>query len=223
MAVQWDYSAVWEVRSLNLRRGIGPLPDPNQFRVLLFNGSTLTKTMSKAAMLAAELLQQNGYARQPYNPTNATYNATTQRADLGRVTANYTGAGATLQWDAAAVLADCRATSSRQITAIDATTDILTIANHGLTNGEEVTVSTTDTFAGGLEGSLIYYAKVVTANAIQLCSDAATASVINITNAGVGTHHLRYAKGDIVFFGNFPGSQTIGDGVTESLQVDWKS
>jgi hypothetical protein len=223
MAVQWDYSSTWEVRSLNLRRGIGPLPDPNQFRVLLFNGSTLTKTMSKAAMLAAELLQQNGYARQPYNPTNATYNATTQRAELPRVTANYTGAGASLQWDAAAVLAIAVPLPQGQSRRSMLATDILTIANHGLTNGEEVTVSTTDTFAGGLEGSLIYYAKVVTANAIQLCSDAATASVINITNAGVGTHHLRYAKGDIVFFGNFPGSQTIGDGVTESLPVDWKS
>ncbi len=223
MAVLWDYSSIWEVRSLNLRRGVGPLPDPNQFRVLLFNGTTLTKTMTKAAMLAAELLQQNGYARQPYNPANATYNATTQRAELPRVTANYTGAGATLQWDAAAVLADCSAIASRPISAIDVTTDILTINSHGLTNGEEVTIATTDTFPAGLEGSLIYYAKVATANTIQLCSDVATTSVVNITNAGVGTHHLRYAKGDVVFFANFPGSQVIGDGVTESLQVDWKS
>jgi hypothetical protein len=175
--------------------------------------------MSKAAMLAAELLEQNGYTRQTYNPTTATYNTTTQRAELGRVTANFTASGATLQWDAAAVWADCSATASRPITAIDVSTDVLTIANHGLVNGEEVTVATSGTFPAGLEGSLIYYAKVLTTSTIELHADVATTSKVNITNAGVGSHHIRYAKGEVVFFANFSGVQFIADGVPESLRL----
>jgi hypothetical protein len=73
-------------------------------------------------------------------------------------------------------------------------TDICTKASHGFTTGLKVQVSSDDTLPGGLVGSTDYYVIVGNANTFSLTDTLAHAlagtDIINITNAGTGTHTI---------------------------------
>ena len=77
-------------------------------------------------------------------------------------------------------------------TAINTSTDQITITGHGLSDGQGVKFFSGDS-PGGLTHNTTYYAIVVDANTIQLASTAALAMAstqIDITTQGTGTHYL---------------------------------
>jgi len=85
-------------------------PNPSNFYAILCNTSTWDRTSSMAAVIATELPAANGYTRQSYNPSTATYVTANQRAELPSVTVNWTITGSSVQWDAIAIVADATGT-----------------------------------------------------------------------------------------------------------------
>lgn len=77
--------------------------------------------------------------------------------------------------------------------AVNITTEKITIVAHGLVTGSVIQFSTTGTLPAGLSLSTNYYAVKIDANTIQVADSlahalAATPVIINITDQGSGTH-----------------------------------
>lgn len=78
----------------------------------------------------------------------------------------------------------------------DAPTDLITAAAHGLQTGDALQVSTTGTLPGGLSAVTTYFAERASDSTAYLhtarCTAlaGATASRVNLTSAGSGTHSL---------------------------------
>lgn len=81
-------------------------------------------------------------------------------------------------------------TAAVAITAVDTTDDKLTVAKHGLYDGQRVRLTTTGALPGGLATATDYYVQVVDENTFKLKAAASDASAINLTDAGTGTHSL---------------------------------
>ena len=72
-----------------------------------------------------------------------------------------------------------------------ATTDIITSATHGLSNGDRVELTTTDTLPAGLSLNTIYYVMVIDANTFKLSTEKVldgNGTAVDITDTGTGTH-----------------------------------
>lgn len=78
--------------------------------------------------------------------------------------------------------------TAKAITSIVTATDVITIAAHGFASGLPVQATTTTTLPAGLELLTTYYVKLLTVDTFQLVDD--TGAVIDITDAGTGTHTL---------------------------------
>lgn len=77
-----------------------------------------------------------------------------------------------------------------------ATTDVVTIANHGYPTGLKVAASSTDTLPGGLSATNYYWISL-TASTGKLATSQANAlagTAVDITSAGTGTHTLTPAS-----------------------------
>jgi len=84
------------------------------------------------------------------------------------------------------------------IGAVDPTNDTLVIVTHGLRQRTPVKVVTTGTLPGGLSSSTVYFVVRDNNDTIKLAATAAEASqsppvVVDITDAGTGTHSLALA------------------------------
>lgn len=79
---------------------------------------------------------------------------------------------------------------ARTITAVNTTTEILTIPGHGFLNGEPIRFQTTGTQIGGITTGTKYYCKVLDADNIQVFPSwdnwLRNTSVMNLTSAGSG-------------------------------------
>ena len=79
-----------------------------------------------------------------------------------------------------------------------AATDIITSASHGLSNGDAVVLTTTDTLPAGLSTETIYYVMAVTANTFKLSTDKPDGVndnvTVDITDTGTGTHTYTIAS-----------------------------
>jgi hypothetical protein len=216
----WTEFRSWTQRSAEiLVRGATP-PSASQYRLLLLNNLIVDRTMGKAELASAELLQQYGYARGSYAPVAGSYNTVKERYEMPVATINFNAAGASLQWSAAVLWADGLADGSQAIEAINPTTNTLTITGHGRSNGDEVAVTSEDTLAGGISANTVFYVGVASPDSIQLYTDVARTNQVDITNSGIGTHYLRLCKGTPVFYANFA-TQLIGDGATQPIDVNW--
>lgn len=72
---------------------------------------------------------------------------------------------------------------------VDAGTDIVTLAAHGLTTGSLVHVASTTTLPAGLSANTIYYVRDETSSTFKLAATSG-GTAINITSTGSGTHSL---------------------------------
>ncbi|HEY9647558.1 MAG TPA: hypothetical protein V6C88_14375 [Chroococcidiopsis sp.] len=216
----WTEFNEWTQRSAEIIvRGATP-PNPNQYRLLLLNNLIVSRTMGRAELVSSELIQEYGYQRAIYTPAASSYNGSKQRVELPTTTLNFSAVGASLQWSAAVLMADSVADNSQQITAINPASNALTIPSHGRSNGDEVAITSIDTLASGIPANTVLYVGVTSADTIQLYSDVARTSQVDVTSAGVGTHYLRLCKGTPVFYANFA-TQLIGDGATQPIDVQW--
>jgi len=70
-----------------------------------------------------------------------------------------------------------------------ATTDIITATAHGLKNGDQVILTTTDTLPAGLALTTIHYVVQATTNTFKLSTERGTETPpVDITDTGTGTH-----------------------------------
>lgn len=193
------------------------------FRMILLNGASgISRASTKAAVIALECPQINGYSRQSYTPAAGTYDTgTDQRYELPPTVATFSAVGGGINWDAYAVLENPSVNANKVVTLVDATADTLTAVGHGLTAGEEImaTVDAGGTLPGGISGSAIYYAASLTADTFKLSTTADGLTIVDITSTGSGTIRLRYAKGDLVLFRKMDTAQTIAAGASVSPQL----
>jgi len=200
--------------------GTATVPNASQYRFVLTNGLTITRTMNKAQLASAELLPVNGYSRQPWAPGSGVWDATQLRWELASVTANITATGAPIQWSSMLLWANSPTnTAALTMGAIDTATDRITITGHGQSNATEVAVTTTGTLPGGITADTLYYLSSISTNTIELYSNVGLTTKVDITSAGSGTHTLRLCGGRPRCFVNFA-SQIIGDGATQPLRFD---
>lgn len=94
----------------------------------------------------------------------------------------------------------------KTVSAVDTSTDTLTSAGHGLSNGDRVKVRSEGAVPAGLSEATTYYVVGATTNTLQLSLTSGGAAV-NLTDAGYGTItvHLDKSKaaeaGDTLSFG----------------------
>mgnify|MGYP001272941314 CR=1 FL=1 len=72
-----------------------------------------------------------------------------------------------------------------------ATTDIITDAAHGLSNGDPITVSSSTTLPAGLSANTVYYVIEATTDTFKLSTTHipnGKGTAVNITDTGTGTH-----------------------------------
>lgn len=200
-------------------------PNPASWRFVVTNGLTMTRTMSKAEIISAELLNTNGYQRRPYvtgsGGSAGTWDAAQLRYEANTVSQSVT-VTASEQWSGLVFWADSAADSAaRSFTTanVNITTDRITLTAHGISSASEVVVTSTGTRPGGLAANTLYFVQVIDANTISLHSNAALSAIVDITSVGTGTHHLRLAGGRVVGFRNFSVG-TIGAGASQPFTID---
>ena len=67
-------------------------------------------TSAIATVVGTEVASSNGYSRQSYNPSSASYNTSAQRSELPTVSLTWSATGGDIMWDTIAFLADAIAT-----------------------------------------------------------------------------------------------------------------
>lgn len=72
---------------------------------------------------------------------------------------------------------------------VDASTDLITLAAHGLADGNLVHVASTTTLPSGLSANTVYYVRDVSASTFRLSATSGGAA-IDLTSTGSGTHSL---------------------------------
>lgn len=83
---------------------------------------------------------------------------------------------------------------------VNASTDVVTLAGHGLSEGTRIRVASGTTLPAGLSAATDYFVRDVTPNTFKL-SATAGGSAVDITNTGTGTHTAsRYEKLNAFFF-----------------------
>lgn len=86
--------------------------------------------------------------------------------------------------------------------AINVVSDTITVANHGYSTAQAVTISTNGALPGGLSAGT-YYAIVVDSNTIKLATSAANATggtAVNLTSVGSGTMTLQSTMAGVSAF-----------------------
>ncbi|WP_445634568.1 hypothetical protein NSTC745_06389 [Nostoc sp. DSM 114161] len=167
--------------------------------------------------IANELLPSNGYARIDASLSNdGSYDTTDQRHELPTINAAFAASGGSLQFQTIFLIADSVAISSKSFTNanVNATSDRITITNHGFVNGDKL-VFTADALAflpGGITAGTVYTVTNVTTNDFQLTG-------VDITDTGSGTFRARSANGIIVAYAVESTPITVADGQGHSYQI----
>ena len=74
----------------------------------------------------------------------------------------------------------------------NAGTDVITATAHGLSDGDPIRLTTTDTLPAGLAASTDYYVRDKATNTFKLAASSG-GTAIDITNTGTGSHYWEYA------------------------------
>jgi hypothetical protein len=72
---------------------------------------------------------------------------------------------------------------------VDTSTDLITLAAHGLSDGNLVHVASTTTLPGGLSANTVYYIRDAASSTFRLATSSG-GSAIDLTSTGSGTHSL---------------------------------
>jgi hypothetical protein len=201
-------------------RGATP-PNPAKFFMCLADTNLLSRTSAKSEFFAAELKAQNGYQRAAIVfGSDGVYSNTNKRHEMPLVTATYSAVGGALQFQTVFLIADGSPNAPKSFAAADvnASSNVITIASHGLTSGDEIMVDAEagSTLPSGLSAGTLYKAIGVSTDNFQISSDGATAIDIG---AGSGTFRLRYANGKIHSFDVSTDSQLIQAGRTGDIYL----
>lgn len=208
-------SALWEW-------GRAPVPSVNGFYACLSTGTTFTAASTLLDFLNTEV-SGNGYARQPITfPSDGTYNIAQNRHEMPQVLPDVTAVGGSIVFRTIFIMYNARVESkvSFPSSAIDVSTNEITVNGHGLVNGEAISIQDGSILGmpGGITPNTIYQAFGVTANTFQLSTNGASA--IDITSAGSGPYNLIYAKGGVRSYVIRASNETIATGNTGRIPFD---
>jgi hypothetical protein len=206
------------------------------YAILLNLQSVPTVSTELKDVVLEELSESIGnYSRQEFFYTNADINAYSSgvSVDSKRVTFTYGGSTTSL-WTvnyigiikAPSVLSS---TNTKRIlstfdmsgTGVDILNNRITVSNYAnFTDGDQVilTPSTGQSLPAGLAESTIYYVKTAGSSQVELYSDSALTTVIDITNVSTGTGTIYNVNGRL--FGLHALSSAIQAGPGQSLIYD---
>lgn len=166
----------------------------------------------------------SGYARfQSTALTGGSYSATAQRYEQTPIAVEFSATGGALTFSHVVLLLDAAADGQAGAgltasSAVDPATDVITVASHGLSDGDAVTVTVDagGTLPGGLTAGTLYYADSVTSSTITLhtATPVASGNKVNLTSTGSGTLRIRKCAGSIYGILTETAAVTIADGQT---------
>lgn len=183
-----------------------------------------------ASWLQYELTEaSNGYSRfQSAALTGGSYSATNTRYEQDAVSVEFSASGGNLTYTHVLLLLDAAADGQAggAITAssdVDPSTDVITVASHGLSDGDAVTVTADSggTLPGGLTAGTLYYVDSVTSSTVTLhtATPVASGNKVNISSTGSGTLRLRKCAGSVYGLLTETSAVTISDGQTVGYSV----
>lgn len=193
----------------------GTAPKANQFYFAFADSNALSRTSTPIDVAIAELKTINGYVRTQAVYEQGMISTANRRYDLPTETGVVTATGATLQFQTVVLMANANSRANvlfNAATDVDASTNTITIANHGLSNGDDIlfTLEPAASIPGGLAINTGYKAINVTTNTLQVSSDGT--NPIDITSVGSGQCRLRYVPKLIVGLEEFDEPQLIQSG-----------
>jgi hypothetical protein len=206
-----------------------------------YSGKVLTAALVNAASAPAtdagiaswlqyELTEgTNGYARfQSAALTGGTYSATNTRYEQDSVSVEFSANGGNLTYTHVVLLVDAAADGQAGAgltasSAVDPATDVITVASHGLSDGDAVTVTVDSggTLPGGLTAGTLYYVDSVTSSTITLhtATPVASGNKVNLTSTGSGTLRIRKCAGSVYGILSETAAVTISNGQTVGYSV----
>lgn len=194
----------------------GTAPNTNKFYFGFADSNLLGRSTPRLQFALSELIETNGYSRsQALFSEDGTFSTVNKRHDLPLVTGDVEATGTTLQVQTVFLMANANANANKSFNAntnVDTSTNIITIAEHGLSNQEEIafTADAGASLPTGIAASTLYKAINITTNTFQVSSDGL--NPIDITALGSGTCRLRYVPGHIVMIREFDDPQLIQSG-----------
>lgn len=165
--------------------------------------AALNANSSNEDIFASELLPVYGYSRinSTFGNDAGTYNAQSLSFALPQIQATFTANGGVVQWQSAFVLIGGSAIASKSFTEanVNPATDRIEMRQHGLTNGDRLvfTAETTGVLPGDINSTTRYYVGVIDSLTVELYTDAALTTKVDITSTGSGTMYARYASGAV--------------------------
>jgi hypothetical protein len=184
-----------EYRGNVIYRGV-TAPDPSKFQVILVD-NVVDRTTTLADIISDEVLPINGYERINLVFGEGTYSTPNQRLEYPDINIAFAADSGTIQFRSLVILADASPVASKSFTNanVNATSNTITISNHGFVNGNKLifTPATLATLPGGVTEGDIYEVISVTTNTFQL-------SGLDITDTGSGTFYARSANGRLMSF-----------------------
>lgn len=193
----------------------GTPPKANQFYFAFADSNALSRTSTPVDVAIAELKAINGYARSQAVYEQGTISVANRRYDLPTETGTVTATGATLQFQTVILMANANSRANvlfNAATDVNASTNTITIASHGLANGDSIlfTLEPAASIPSGLAVNTSYRAVNVTTNTFQVSNDGL--NPIDITAVGSGQCRLRYVPKYIVGLEEFDEPQLIQSG-----------
>jgi hypothetical protein len=185
---------------------------------------------SIAAWLRYELSDgSNGYGRFQSSALGAgSYDNTDARWEQSAVSVEFSASGGNLTYTHVVLLLDAPATGQAGAaltasSAVNASTDVITVASHGLSDGDAVTltIDTGGTLPGGLTAGTLYYVDAVTSSTITLhtATPVGAGNKVDITSTGSGTLRVRKCAGSVYGILTESASTTIVNGQAVTYQV----
>ncbi len=147
---------------------------------------------------SSELLPINGYQRIKSALADTDPTKIGSSLELPAIRASFTASSGTLTWQSAFVILGGSDISAKSFVTADVnpTADTITLAAHGLVNGDRLMFSG-DALPGGISAGVRYYVRAVSVNSVSLYTDAGLTALVNISSSGSGTMQARYASGTI--------------------------
>lgn len=198
-----------------------------QVAVALVNASDVPSVNAGiAAWLRYELPPSNGYARFVSSTLNdGAYSAGNTRWQHEPIPVEFTATDGSLSYTHLVAIIGGAATGQvgaalTATTAVNASTDRITVTGHGLTTGAPIgiTVDSGGTLPGGLTAGTLYYALVVDADTISLMVSPTGTTAIDLTTTGTGTLRIRNCAGTIHSVMTETAQVTIAAGQTIAYQ-----
>lgn len=173
------------------------------FTIILLNNPTGfdDDEMDMAKWLQYEPLQQSGgYQPQAWSYTPGSYVVNSGNIESPEGAIQFLAAGTGYAYTHIAQWQGRGTTSSKTVSAIDTSTNRLTVTGHGLSAGDRAFITSTGTRPAISSGEVPiqnYWVNPIDSNTIVLCSNSGLTTVVDFVSAGSGTVSLRYSNGSI--------------------------